>query len=265
MRYLLAILALLAAPAAQACGPDSDCRVGDRVYRISMPEGAAAPVGAVIWSHGHRGSAAGVMRNGSLRKMVHAEGLALIALQGVDGTWNLPNGPRTPDSTGAAEFDYVAAVIADATAQFGIESTRLVASGFSAGGMLVWNLACARPDTFVGFVPFSGTYWLEPPATCADPAASIIHIHGDADGTVPLMGRPIGPTKQGEVAEALLHYSRHGSFASDGVVEHGQLSCRHSSNRSGNVLDFCMFKGGHSFRTEHLSYALGRLREAGQL
>jgi polyhydroxybutyrate depolymerase len=212
MRYFLILAFSLLASVAQACGTDSDCMVGDRSYRISMPEGQAEPVGAVIWAHGYRGTAAGVMRNGSLRRMVHAEGLALIALQGVGGTWDLPNGPRTPDSTGAFEFDYIEAVVADAQAQFGIDTSRLVASGFSAGGMLVWNLACARPDAFVEFVPYAGTFWREPQPDCAPPAKSLIHLHGDADSTVPLDGRPIGPTRQGKVADALAMYSALGDF-----------------------------------------------------
>lgn len=265
MRYILFLLLVIMAPMAQACGAQSDCFVGERSYRISVPDGATHPVGAVIWAHGYRGSAAGVMRNGSLRKMVHAQGLALIALQGVNGTWDLPNGPRTLDSTGAAEFAYVERVIADASKQFGIDPSRLVASGFSAGGMLVWNLACARPALFAGFVPISGTYWLKPPATCAGPAASIVHIHGDQDGTVPLLGRQIGPTKQGEVPQAIEMYSRHGKFVRADMLRIGGLECRQKSNDAGDVLDFCLFKGGHSFRTEYLSHGLDRLKGAGQL
>lgn len=265
MRYILTIVALMLGGAAQACGADSDCMVGDRSYRISLPEGVTEPVGAVIWSHGYRGSAKGVMRNGSLRKMVHGHGLALIAAQGVNGTWDLPNGPRTPNSTGAEEFAYFDAVIADAHSRFRIDSSRLVASGFSAGGMMVWNIACARPDMFAGFVPISGTYWLKPPTTCAQPIASIIHIHGDADKTVPLLGRPIGPTHQGEVPQSLAHYSDHGDFGPLTEITVGPLDCTRSANKTGAMLEFCLFKGGHSFRTEYLSYALDRLRDAGEL
>ena len=265
MRHLVLVLALLFAPSVQACGVDSDCIVGDRTYRISMPEDGKAPVGAVIWAHGHRGSAAGAMRDTSLRKMAHAQGLALIAVQGVDGTWDLPNGPRTLDSTGAAEFSYFNAVIADAQARFAIDPARLVASGFSAGGMMVWNLACAQPDVFVGFVPFSGTYWRQPPAQCAAPAASIIHIHGDADDTVPLDGRAIGPTRQGKVSEALAMYRALGAFGASEQATAGQLRCERSANQAGEVLEFCLFEGGHSFRTEHLAYALERLKAAGRL
>ena len=265
MNIFACIAAVLLASPVFACGMQSDCVVGDRSYRISLPEGVDAPVGAVIWAHGYRGTAAGVMRNGSLRKMVHAEGLALIALQGVDGTWDLPNGPRTPDSTGAAEFDYVAAVIADAGAQFGVNPARLVASGFSAGCMLVWNLACARPDKFVGFVPYSGTFWLEPPETCVQPTSSLIHIHGDADSTVPLNGRPIGPTHQGKVTDALEMYAALGGFGALRPVEAAKLNCAQSTNASADILDFCLFEGGHSFRTEYLGYALERLKVAGKL
>ncbi|MGB5863919.1 MAG: prolyl oligopeptidase family serine peptidase [Sulfitobacter sp.] len=266
MRRLGALIAMVfAAQGVQACGADSDCSVGDRTYRISLPEGVGAPVGAVIWSHGYRGSAAGAMRNGSLRRMVHDQGLALIAAQGIDGTWELPNGPRTMDSTGAAEFAYFEAVIEDAQDQFGIDPDRIVASGFSAGGMMVWNLACARPDLFAGFVPISGTFWLEPPADCATPVASIVHIHGDDDSTVPLNGRPIGETRQGKVSDALEMYRAHGGFGAVNSREAGPLRCANRLAASGEILEYCLFEGGHSFSTQYLRHGIERLKVAGQL
>lgn len=265
MRYFLILIAMMIAPMAQACGAESDCVVGDRVYRVSMPEGQNAPVGAVIWAHGYRGSATGVMRNGSLRRMVHAQGLALIAVQGVNGSWNLPYGPSTFDSTGDAEFTYFDAVIADATAKFAIDPSRLVASGFSAGGMMVWNLACTRPDAFVGFVPISGTFWLKPPASCAPSVASIVHMHGDRDTTVPLDGRVIGETRQGKVSDALAMYATHGGFGPILQNNTDMLRCSDRKNADTEILEFCLFEGGHSFRTEYLGYGLTRLQAAGRL
>lgn len=268
MRLAIAALALMLLPdVGAACGVDSDCAVGDRHYRIALPPDhvAGTPIGAVIWSHGYRGSAAGVMRNGSLRRSVHARGLALIAAQGVDGTWDLPNGPRTPDSTGAAEFAYFADVIADVSARFAIDDTRLIAAGFSAGGMMVWNLACKRPEMFAGFVPISGTYWSAPPESCVTPVASVVHIHGNADSTVPLDGRPIGPTRQGRVADALAHYTAQGRFGAVTVRQAGPLRCEERGNPAGERLEFCLFQGGHSFRTEYLDHAIVRLMVTGQL
>ena len=264
-RLLFVVSAFMAAPAAQACGADSDCTVGDRTYRISLPEGVTTPVGAVIWAHGYRGSAEGAMRNRSLIGMAHAQGLAFIAAQGIEGTWDLPNGPRTMDSTGAAEFAYFEAVIADAVARHGIDPDKLVMSGFSSGGMMVWNLACARPDLFAGFVPISGTYWLGPPETCARPVASIVHIHGDDDATVPVDGRRIGKTRQGKVSDALEMYALHGVFGPETRKDTAMLHCSERATIGGDVLDFCLFSGGHSFRTEYLLQAIMRLRDAGQL
>lgn len=265
MRLLIFLFMVLAAPVL-ACGTDTDCSVGDRHYRIAMPKGhdGVTPVPALIWAHGYRGSASGVMRNSSLRRMLSDAGIALIAAQGVNGSWNLPNGPRTMDSDGSAEFAYFDAVIADATGKFRVDPDRIIASGFSAGGMMVWNLACSHPYKFAGFIPMSGTFWLKPPDTCAQPVSSIVHIHGDADRTVPLAGRSIRETKQGEVKDALEMYRAFGAFGPDVERGTGALSCRNRTNPEGEILEFCLFQGGHSFRTEHLRYGINRLIKNGR-
>lgn len=256
-----AVALALFAPAALACGPDTDCVIGERSYRISMPQGndGQKPVGAVIWAHGYRGSADGVMQNTAMRHALSQMNLALIAAQGIGGTWDLPNGPRTMDSTGAAEFAYFENVIEDATSRFAIDRDRIHASGFSAGGMMVWNLACGRPDLFAGFAPFSGTFWLEPPDTCAEPVRSLVHIHGTEDITVPLEGRAIAETKQGEVADALTLYAAHGRFGAAEMADSGTLACETRTDGAGHILSLCLFEGGHSFSVQHLKYAIGQL------
>lgn len=266
MRILTFLLLLFTAPA-HACGPDTDCAVGARIYRIAMPEDwdGTSLVPALIWSHGYRGSAAGAMRNKFMRAMLSDAGYALIAAQGVNGTWDLPYGPRTFDSDGAAEFAYFEAVIDDAVANHAVDPDRIVASGFSAGGMMVWNLACARPGLFAGFIPYSGTFWLKPPDACAAPATSIVHIHGTDDSTVPLTGRPIGETHQGEVEEAMTMYRDFGAFGPTNYYKIGPLTCRNRNNEGGETLQLCLFEGGHSFRHEFVGHGLNELIDAGQL
>lgn len=250
-----------------ACGPDTDCMIGERHYRIAMPEGhdGVAPVGAIVYSHGYKGSAAGLMRNKNLRRMVSDMGLALIGLKSADDDWVLPFSPRHMDSTGEEEFTYVDAVIADASERFALDTDRMMATGFSAGGMMTWNLACARSDVFAGFAPISGTFWMQPPETCAGPVASIIHMHGDRDPTVPLEGRRILNTKQGQVDEALEMYRQLGAFEPNGETITGRLTCQNSANADGDILNFCMFEGGHSFRSEYIRYAWETFETAGRL
>lgn len=262
MRILILLLTLIATPAL-ACGPDTDCLIGERRYRISMPQDhdGTSPVGAVIWSHGYRGTAEGVMRNMAMRKAMSQMNLALIAASGINGSWDLPNGPRTMNSTGAAEYAYFEAIIDDATSRFAIDRDQIYASGFSAGGMMVWNLACGRPDLFAGFAPFSGTFWREPPETCAGPVRSLVHVHGTQDKTVPLNGRPIAETKQGRVVDAMSMYAAHGTFGNTESASMNALICEAGRNDAGKVLSLCLFDGGHSFSIEHLRYAIGQLEQ----
>ncbi len=264
---IVGLIATVSAGPALACGPDTDCVLGDRTYRIAMPDGhdGAEPVGAIVFSHGYRGTARGLMRNGNLRRMISDMNLALIALKSKEDDWVLPNSPRHMDSDGSEEFSYVDAVLNHASDNFAIDTDRLMATGFSAGGMMTWNLACARPDSFAGFAPISGTFWLKPPQSCAGPVANVIHIHGDADRTVPLSGRPILETHQGDVFEALEMYADYGKFAPAKERRMGGLDCKERSNPNGDILNFCMFKGGHSFRSEFLKLAWETFETAGKL
>ena len=200
-----------------------------------------------------------------LRRLVSDMGLAFIAVKSDGPGWDIPGTPSNMESTGKAEFAYFDAVIGDATNRFDIDGDRILMTGFSAGGMMAWNLACARPDLFAGFAPISGTFWIGPPDQCAQDVASIIHIHGTKDRTVPLEGRRIRQTKQGDVMEVLEMYQKHGRFDAPEMVNVDDLTCARRANLTGDVLEFCTFPGGHSFRRGFLSYAWDRLVVAGKL
>lgn len=267
MRIVAALFACLLAAPAFACGPDTDCMLGDRHYRIAMPDehDGISKVGAIVFAHGYRGSARGVMRNGNLRRMVSDMGLALIAVKSSQDDWVLPNSPRRSDVDGSEEFTYIDAVIADASTRFAVNTGRMMMTGFSAGGMMTWNMACHRPEMFAGFAPISGTFWLTPPDTCAGPVANVIHIHGDADPTVPLAGRAIADTHQGDVMESLEMYANYGGFGPASLSTPPRLTCQDRRNTKGDILDFCMFEGGHSFRSEYVKFAWQRLEQNGNL
>jgi len=266
MRFAFCFAVLFLSSPALACGPDTDCQIGDRTYRVAMPEGLSdgTEVGAIVFAHGYRGSARGVMRNMGLRRMASDMGLALIAVKSAGDDWDIPGAHSDMESTGAAEMAYFEAVIADATKRFAINPDRIMMSGFSAGGMVTWELACQRPDLFAGFAPVSGTFWVGPPEKCAAPA-SIVHIHGTADKTVPLAGRRIGPTRQGNVMDVLAMYRAAGGFGATTTVAVNGMTCARQDNAEGDVLEFCTFEGGHSFSPSFLSYAWERLAAAGKV
>jgi polyhydroxybutyrate depolymerase len=251
---------------AQACGPDTDCMIGDRTYRISMPQDGKARGGAILWSHGYRGSAKAAMRNAGLRALAHEQGMALVALKSASDDWLIPGVPENPSETGATEFDYYDAVIAELRDRHGINTDRLIASGFSAGGMMVWNLACYRGDRFKAFIPVAGTFWEPVPTECPTYPVDLIHVQGMADKIVPPEGRPIADSHQGNVYEALDRLDESGAFVErDSQIAEGELTCQvYEGEQDGRLSAFCSHPGDHSFKTAYLRTALQLLRDNGR-
>lgn len=264
---LLAIPLALVSFFADACGPDSQCKIGDRHYYIAMPAGhdGKTPIAALLFAHGYQGSGLGIIRNKGLRRITSELGIAFIAVKSKGSSWSLPNSPQTSSAKGANELAYFDAVKADATSKFAIDPDRIVVTGSSTGGMVTWTLACERSAAFAAFIPMSGTFWAPIPKTCNGPPTSIVHIHGDKDRTVPLGGRPIRETHQGDVHKALKMYRQFGGFGPTRSEKVTDLRCENSANAQGNLLNFCLYKGGHSFRSANVVEAWRMLMVAGQL
>lgn len=268
LRLLMSCLALLlSVGAAQACGTDTQCRIGDRHYYIAMPPGhdGRTQVPALIFAHGLQGTALGTIRNERLRKVSAELGVALIAVKSKGISWAMQNAPGGRADPATDALDYFDAVKADAVARFAIDPDRVVVSGASTGGMMTWTLACMNSGNFAGFIPMSGTFWAPIPPTCADPIANVVHFHGDKDRTVPLTGREVGGAKQGDLSEALAMYRRFGGFDALRETSRPDLQCRESRNRQGNILNVCLYDGGHSFRSANIGVGWRMMQAAGQL
>ncbi len=267
LSFTLLVLFLPKADLALACGSGTNCEIGDRHYRIRMPDGhdGISKVGAIIYAHGYRGSAKGMMKNKSMTKLASELGVALVATKSFADDWRIPGVPRNRDTNGELELIYYDTLVEDITSRFPIDRKRLMSTGFSAGGMMVWNLICHRSELFAAFVPMSGTFWRPEPTTCTSPPASVIHIHGDADPVVPLMGRPIADTHQGKVPTVLKMYAEYGNYRFAGEEAIGELKCRNTRNSNGDILNMCLFPGGHSFKTEFVRQAWKKLEAAGKL
>ncbi|MDA8870544.1 polyhydroxybutyrate depolymerase [Rhizobiaceae bacterium] len=259
---ILAALFACAATPALACGETSDCKLGERVYRIHMPAGGAENPGAIIYSHGYRGSAAGSMGNGAMRAVADRLGVALVTTQGANGTWDLPNAPRPG---GAGEMAYFDALKAALVSKHGVDGDDLMITGFSAGGMVTWNVACERGKDYAAFAPIAGTFWAPVPDACPTLPVDMIHIHGLSDRTVPMKGRRIGNTAQGDVNVALDLLAREGGFGDwEDAGTRGRLTCQEKGNGE-KFLQLCLHDGGHSIRAEWLEDTWRTFAERGVL
>lgn len=267
MRFVFGFLiSVFFSTAAVACGPDTKCMVGDRHYYVAMPAGhdGRTPVGGIVFSHGMQGTAKGVMGNETLRGIASDLGVALIAVKSIGEDWSLPNGPRNVAPV-KGTFRYFDAVVRDATRRFAVDPNRLLATGYSAGGMMTWNLVCERPRMFAAFAPMAGTFWKDPPKRCKKPVAHVLHIHGLTDLTVPLEGRFINGVRQGNVYDVLERYKRMGRYRSTGKsqVPSLEFDCKLSRNRRGKMLDFCLYPGRHKYDSRYVQFAWQHFEKAG--
>jgi polyhydroxybutyrate depolymerase len=244
---------------AVACGEASDCIVEAGTYRIRLPEGATGPIGALVFAHGYQGTSAGTMRGAGLKRMTQERGIALIAIDALGGDWDLPNAPGHA-TVPRDEMAYLDQVVADAAARFSVDAQRVVIAGFSAGGMFTWNAICDRGDAFAGYIPYSGTFWMGPPEGCAAGMQNVVHLHGTADRTVPLAGRAIAETRQGDVAESFAMYMAEKGFSVAESYGLQDMTCAHHA--AGNKrLDLCLFDGDHDFRAARLGAAYDLLMQ----
>lgn len=265
MKFVIALfLAFWFVPvSASACGAETDCTLSDRTYRIQMPDTPGTETrSALIFAHGYKGSARGTMRNKSLQSLASRLGAALVAPDAIMDDWSLPGAPQQSTSQEVDELAYFDALKDALVSRHGIDPDRIIMAGFSAGGMMVWNLACHRPEAFAGFIPVAGTFWRPVPDGCETPTANLIHIHGTADKIVPLRGRPIAETHQGDVNKALAMYASSGGYSLGEAPDiNPALTCEAWRNSEDALLMKCLHEGGHSFKSEYLESAWNLLMD----
>ena len=145
----------------------------------------------VVHFHGAGGSGSGVLEETQMSEPSVAAGYVFIGPNGLQRGGNGRSGWkfRAQDTEGRDELMFIREVIEDARTRFHVDPSRVLLTGFSIGGSLVWYLACRAPNEFAAYAPVSGGFWVPQPETCAGPV-KMLHTHGWIDRTVPLEVAP---------------------------------------------------------------------------
>ncbi|MEM1344123.1 MAG: PHB depolymerase family esterase [Pseudomonadota bacterium] len=210
MRLIATCLALVTAlmgSLASACGTAAEvCEVEGGSYRLVLPKTIPQTgVAAVFYLHGWGASAKGALANQTRIGAVVARGMALIVPEGIprqgrtQRDWAVrDNRPHPRD-----DLAFFEAILRDA-ADRGVDRERVLLSGFSRGGSMVWAVACEAPGLFRAYAPLAGAFWDPLPGRCRG-AVDLHHTHGWSDGVVPLEGRSFraGEIVQGDVFASL--------------------------------------------------------------
>lgn len=262
MRFLIFVMAMLAAGPALACGPDTRCEVAGGYYLASPPPGwnGRSPLPVVVYFHGWNGSPEGTFRNRAMVNGVHKRGAMFVAPYAPNGYWRQIGRGRAEG--GRDEKAFISAVMADLKQRWPIDGARTLASGFSRGASMVWNVACYAGDLFQGYAPIAGGFWHSTPPDCPAGPVNLRHIHGKADRVVAF--DQVGVYNSMPIPDGLDLYMRLNGAEGEPVrgYKTRRLSCtRWGVSLTGKVLEVCLHEKGHSIPAEWVAEGLDWLVE----
>lgn len=260
MRIVALFLMLMVATPAYSCGESSRCEVDEGYYLAALPKGwdGEKPLPLVVYFHGWNGSPEGAFRNKAMVNGVTRRGAIFVSAYARTGYWR-QMGPGRAEG-GRDEAAYVRRVMADIQRRWAIDPTKTLASGFSRGGSMVWNVACYTGDLFAGFAPIAGGFWNSTPESCPTGPINMRHIHGLSDGVVAY--DEVGVYNSMPIPEgmAMLRNLNGADEIPDVTyqIAHPKrpLSCERFDGASGKVLETCLHQGGHSIPAEWVADGL---------
>lgn len=257
--FSLLVFFLLCFPViASACGSDSRCEVEGGYYLVAEPEGwdGKTPLPLVVYFHGWNGTPEGTFRNRGMVRGATSRGALFVAPFAQTGYWRQMGRGRA--ERGRDEAAYVRAVMADIKRRWPIDENQTLASGFSRGGSMVWNVACYTGDLFRAYAPIAGGFWRSNPETCPSGPVNLRHIHGLSDRVVAF--DEVGVYNSMPIPKGFDILARvNGTSKRQRKVPSGddRLTCtRWDKSNTGRVLELCLHDRGHSIPAEWVGHGL---------
>jgi len=158
----------------------------DRTYLLHVPANLPAHPALILAFHGGGGTAAGMEKLTGFDALADERGFIMVYPQGLQRRWNDGRGTikNKVDDAG-----FVAALITQLTAQYGVDPGRVYATGMSNGAILANTLGCRLAGQIAAIAPVSGSLPVDVARGCS-PArpVSVLLIAGTADPIVPFNG-----------------------------------------------------------------------------
>lgn len=161
----------------------------ERTYRLYRPSGVrlTEPVPLVVMLHGALGSGEQAESSYGWNAAADRGGFLVAYPDGLNRAWAVsPECCGAPARDGVDDAGFIVKLTEVLTSELPVDPDRVYVTGISNGGMLAYRLAC-QTRVFAAIAPVAATLLGE----CPDPQpVSLIHVHGDADRTVPYAGGP---------------------------------------------------------------------------
>lgn len=199
--------------AGQQTGPTAD-----RPYELKVPEGydGGSAVPLVVLLHGY--SSNGPAQNAYFRLSAEADRSGFL-LAYPNGTrdlmgnrfWNGTDACCDFYGSGVDDVAYLNAVLDEIEAGYRVDQDRVYLVGHSNGAFMSHRYACDQAGRVAAIVTLAGMQWQDPVRCGAGSPVSVLHVHGQDDGTIRYEGgsTPKGPYP-GAVATAATWAAKNG-------------------------------------------------------
>lgn len=234
------------------CGAGERCVVDGGYYLAAAPPAwdGETRLPVIVYFHGWNSTPEGTFRNRAMLNSAHRRGALFVSPWAQRGYWR-QIGPGRNEG-GRDELAYTRAVLADLRKRWPIDETLILASGFSRGASMVWNLACHGGDLFTGFAPIAGGFWNDTPAKCPTGPVHLRHIHGLKDRVVAFDA--VGVYNSMPIPDGWAVLRQLNGCAAEGArapVRDPRLECKSWTGcDSGHDLQLCLHEKGHSIPAE---------------
>jgi polyhydroxybutyrate depolymerase len=160
-----------------------------REYRYHLPDGKvptrALPLIVVL--HGYLLDAGWAERTTGFDDLGDRANAVVVYPEGLAKSWNSGGCCAKAQSLGSDDADFVRAVMTDVSQRLMIDPHRVFLVGYSNGGMLAYQLACATPQQIAGLVLVNASRQV--PTCTPDGPISILAVHSRGDHTLPFNGQ----------------------------------------------------------------------------
>lgn len=227
-----------------ASDPCERCEVKEGYYRASAPPDwdGKTPLALVVYFHAWGKAPKNVTGYKRLIEPLHRRGALVVAPFARIGYWRQIGEGR--HEGGRDEAAYVKRILQDVKRRWPIDETRMLASGFSRGASLVWNLACYERGLFTAYAPFGGGFWHSTPGDCPAGPAALRHVHGLADEIVAY--DEVGLYNSAPITDGVALFRRvNSSEPTAAKTTSGNLTCERWDGAQ--PTEICLHKGGHWF------------------
>ena len=180
----------------------------ERTFGLYIPHTLADTPALVLAFHGSDGDAT-QPRIFGFEQIADSEGFILAYPNGFEGHWNdcRKGGSYSANTQDVDDVAFMRRLVAYLADRYGVDTTRVFATGWSNGGQFVYRLALECPDLVAAVAPFCANLPAGTNLDCApsNQPVSVMIVSGTKDLISPWEG---GPSPHGEVlsAEATFAY-----------------------------------------------------------